>query len=74
MGAGMAYIHLPHGLEQEQDGTGTVSLKSWGLEDEAPTTLQLGDGRRLTINVSRNAVSECSRNRILRFSTRWLPG
>ena len=74
LGTGMAYLHLPHGLEREQEGTGTVSLRSWEPEDEAPTILQLGNGRRLTINVSRNAISECSRNRILRFSTRWLPG
>lgn len=73
LGAGMVYLHLPRGLGREQEGTGTVSLRSWEPDGDEPTTLLLGDGRRLAISVTRDALSECSRNRILRFSAHWLP-
>jgi hypothetical protein len=68
----MAYLHLPRGDEAEQDATGTVSLRTWQAEGE-PTELRLADGRRLSITVTRDALSECSRNRILRFSAHWPP-
>lgn len=73
VGAGMAYVHLPRGLDREQDGTGTVSLRSWESDQDEPAALRLGDGRRLAISVTRDALSECSRNRILRFSAHWPP-
>ena len=73
VGEGMAYVHLPRGLQTEQEGSGTVSLKSWAASDELPDSLLLPDGRRLRIRVSRDALSECSRNRILRFQARWPP-
>jgi hypothetical protein len=69
----MAYLHLPRGVEREQESSGTVSLQSWEPVEEPPTVLRLKDGRRLTIQVSRDALSDCSRNRILRFTTRWPP-
>jgi hypothetical protein len=72
LGSGMAYLHLPRGLEREQAAGGTVSLRSWSAGGE-PTALELADGRRLAIEVSRDAVSECSRSRILRFKLQW-PG
>jgi hypothetical protein len=73
LGAGMAYLHLPRGLEREQDAGGTVSLRSWTAVTAEPALLQLVDGRHLPINVSRDALSDCSRNRVLRFTLHW-PG
>ena len=74
LGAGMAYLHLPRGLEREQDGNGTLSLQSWEPSGDPPTALRLKDGRQLAIQVSRDALSDCSRNRILRFTAHWPPG
>jgi hypothetical protein len=73
LGSGMAYVHLPMGRERDQEATGTVSLRSWEPSDEPPALLVIGEGRRLPIAVSRDALSECSRNRILRFTARWTP-
>ena len=73
LGVGTAYLHLPHGLDREQEGTGTISLRSWEPTDAPPAELRLEDGRRLAIRVSRDALSECSRNRVLRFTLRWPP-
>jgi hypothetical protein len=66
-------LHLPRGRDQAQDGAGTVSLRSWEQPDEPPAELRLADGRRLPISVTRDALSDCSRNRILRFTMRWPP-
>jgi hypothetical protein len=73
VGAGTAYLHLPRGMEREQDGGGTISLKTWSPSEDAPAALRLADGRRLEIRVSRDALSECSRNRVLRFQAHWPP-
>ncbi len=73
IGAGMAYIHLRLDAEQAQESTGTVSLRSWEPHDDLPTSLHLADGRRLSIAVSRQVVSDCSRNHILRFQASWPP-
>ena len=73
LGVGMAYLHLPRGVEREQEGNGTVSLQSWEPTEDPPTELRLKDGRRLPIAVSRDALSDCSRSRILRFKTHWPP-
>ena len=73
LGEGMAYIHLPRGHDAPQDATGTVSLRRWEPRAEAPTLLALADGRRLKITVSREVLSECSRNQILRFQAAWPP-
>jgi hypothetical protein len=73
IGAGMAYVHLRLGAEMEQRATGTVSLRRWEPEGEPPTWLELADGRRLQIEVSREVLSECSSNHILRFQTDWPP-
>lgn len=73
LGTGMAYLHLPRGLEREQEAGGTVSLRSWTAAAAEPALLQLADGRHLPINVSRDALSDCSRNRVLRFTLHW-PG
>jgi hypothetical protein len=70
---GMAYLHLPRGLEQAQEASGTISLKAWSSNGDQPAALRLADGRRLAISVSRDALSECSRNRVLRFTAAW-PG
>ena len=73
IGTGMAYVHLRLAPTAEQRATGTVSLRRWEPADEAPTALQLEDGRRLPIEVSREVLSECSRNHILRFQAQWPP-
>jgi hypothetical protein len=73
IGSGMAYVHLRLGADAEQRATGTVSLKRWEPEGEAPAWLALDDGRALTIEVSREVLSECSRNHILRFQAAWPP-
>lgn len=73
IGSGMTYIHLRLGADAEQRATGTVSLKHWEPEGEDPAWLALADGRALAIEVSREVLSECSRNHILRFQTSWPP-
>jgi hypothetical protein len=73
LGQGMAYLHLPLGLERAQAASGTVSLQRWEPVEQPPTTLRLADGRRLPLELARDALSECSRNRILRFTTSWPP-
>jgi len=73
LGAGMAYLHLPRGEGREQDVSGTMSLKSWDAAEGQPVAIQLSDQRTLTISVSRDALSECSRNRVLRFQAHWPP-
>lgn len=73
LGSGMASIHLPRGREREQEAAGTVSLQAWEARDDPPVALKFADGRVLAICVSRDALSECSRNRILRFTARWTP-
>ena len=73
LGTGMAYLHLPRGTDREQDCTGTVSLQSWEPAEDSPAAVRLEDGRCLEIKVSRDALSDCSRSRILRFTTRWRP-
>jgi hypothetical protein len=73
IGTGMAYVHLRLAADAEQRATGTVSLRRWEPADEQPAWLRLADGRQLSIEVSREVLSECSRNHILRFQTQWPP-
>jgi hypothetical protein len=73
IGAGQAYVHLRLAADAEQRVTGTVSLRRWEPADAAPTWLTLEDGRHLSIEVSREVLSECSRNHILRFQAAWPP-
>jgi len=73
LGGGMAYLHLPRGLQRQQASSGTISLKYWRQSDQPPVALRLPDGRNLGIRVSRDALSECSRNRVLRFEADWPP-
>lgn len=74
IGTGMAYLHLPRGLERAQAANGTVSLRAWAPSEREPRTLRfVREGREVTIAVTREALSECSRNRILRVSAEW-PG
>jgi hypothetical protein len=73
IGSGMAYVHLRLDAEQAQQATGTLSLKCWEPQDDLATCLQLEDGRRLTIAVSRAVMSDCSRNHILRYQAAWPP-
>lgn len=73
LGSGTAYVHLPRGLERAQQGTGTVSLTDWQEGGGHPERLRLADGRELRIAVSRDALSDCSRHRILRFEASWPP-
>lgn len=71
VGLGMAYIHLPRGKDREQVATGTISCTEWHESAGLPETIQLEGYAPLTVSVSREAISECSRNHILRFSTSW---
>ena len=73
VGEGMTYIHLPRGLGAAQDATGTVSLRRWDPGGQRPTHLALEDGRCLSISVSSEKLSDCSRNHILRFDAVWPP-
>jgi hypothetical protein len=73
IGSGMAYVHLRLAADAEQRATGTVSLRRWEPADEVPAWLLLADGRQLPIEVSRQVLSECSRNHILRFQAQWPP-
>ncbi len=73
IGAGMTYVHLRLPANAEQRATGTVSLKRWEPAGEPPARLALEDGRALAIEVSREVLSECSRNHILRFQANWPP-
>jgi hypothetical protein len=73
LGQGQAYLHLRLGLQRAQAASGTISLQSWEPVERAAATLRLADGRLLPLEVSREALSDCSRNRILRFTTTWPP-
>jgi hypothetical protein len=73
LGRGTVYVHLPRGVDRQQDASGTMSLRSWYPAAETPALLHLPDGRDIVIRVSRDALSDCSRSRVLRFSTTW-PG
>lgn len=73
IGAGMAYVHLRRAGDAAQRVTGTVSLRRWEPADAAPSWLRLADGRQLTIDVTREGLSDCSRNHILRFQAQWPP-
>jgi hypothetical protein len=69
----MTYVHLRLAADTAQRVTGTVSLRRWEPADEAPSWLALDDGRKLAIEVSREVLSECSRNHILRYQATWPP-
>lgn len=73
LGAGTAYIHLPRGMDRAQRASGTVSLREWDPAAGEPVVLELEDGRRVMVTVSRDALTDCSRNRILRFTAEWPP-
>lgn len=73
IGAGVAYVHLRLPADAEQQVTGTVSLREWEPVGEAPARLQFADGRLLAIAVSKEVLSDCSRNHILRFQAQWPP-
>jgi hypothetical protein len=73
IGDGMAYVHLPRGVDVDHDATGTVSLRRWEPAGSDPASLVLADGRRLRISVTRSALSDCSRKHILRFQAAWPP-
>jgi hypothetical protein len=74
LGSGMAYLHLPRGRERAQTGTGTVTLRDWSAEAGSPEVLRVADfPQPLRIAVERDALSDCSRNRILRLAVEW-PG
>ena len=74
LGSGVVYIHLPRGLERAQTGSATLSLREWEAVSVEPSKLRFaGEPATLAITVTRNALSECSRNRVLRMSVSW-PG
>jgi len=73
VGRGMTYLHLPRGQERAQHAGGTVSCTEWNASGGEPTHVAMPDGRIFSISVSAEAVSECSRNHILRYTTEWEP-
>jgi hypothetical protein len=73
IGEGIAYIHVPRGRDVPQEAGGTISLRRWEPAGQEPVSLLLDDGRVLRIAVTRSALSDCSRNQILRFATSWPP-
>jgi hypothetical protein len=73
IGEGVAYVHLPHGRDTPQAAGGTISLRRWEPDGDDPAYIVLEDGRRLDIAVTQSALSDCSRNHILRFATSWPP-
>src|SRR5688500_2170144 len=73
IGDGMTYVHLRLPADAPQRATGTVSLKRWEPAGEPPARLTLEDGRILAIEVSREVLSECSQNHILRYQATWPP-
>ena len=73
VGQGMTYLHLPRGREQSQSASGTVSCTAWNPDAGEPRVIAINDGPTLTIEVSKEAVSQCSQNHILRYTTEWAP-
>ena len=73
VGRGVAYLHLPRGRERAQTAGGTVSCSAWNPGAGEPSVIAIENGPTVTITVSKEAVSECSRNRILRYTTEWQP-
>ncbi|MFN0073896.1 MAG: hypothetical protein ACKVVP_20645 [Chloroflexota bacterium] len=73
VGSGMAYLHLPKGKGVAQAVGGTVSCTTWHPDAGAPTSLMIERGPTLTISVSKEAVSQCSQNHILRYTATWVP-
>jgi len=73
VGQGMMYLHLPRGREQAQSAGGTVSCTAWNPDAGEPRLIAIDDGPTLTIEVSKEAVSQCSQNHILRYTTEWDP-
>jgi hypothetical protein len=71
LGRGMLYLHLPRGTDQPQTGSGTVALRDWTAGEVVPVSAHFPDGRILRIEVSRSAISDCSRTRVLRFQAAW---
>ena len=73
IGEGTTYVHLRRPRAEPQVVTGTVSLQWWEPVGDPPAEVALADGRRLPIVVSRDVLSECSRNRIFRYTASWPP-
>jgi hypothetical protein len=73
IGRGMAYVHLPRGQGRAQTAGGTVSCTDWNPSVGEPAIIAIENGPTLPITVSKDAVSQCSRNRILRYTAQWNP-
>jgi hypothetical protein len=73
IGLGNAFIHLTSGIDVEQVGTGTLSLRTWHPGESLPAALLLDDGRELPIDVASDVLSTCSQNHILRYRAHWPP-
>ena len=71
IGGGMTYVHLRQPEAQPQAVSGTVSLQWWEPVGDPPAEVALADGRCLPIVVSQDVLSECSQNRIFRYSAAW---
>lgn len=70
---GIAYLHLPRGVGVRQSAGGTVSCRMWDQTAGEPAVLAVEHGPEVRIRVSKEAVSECSRNHILRYTADWEP-
>lgn len=73
VGRGMAYLHLPRGHGRAQTAGGTVSCTDWHPGSGQPEIIAIENGPTLSITVSKEAVSQCSQNHILRYTTEWNP-
>ena len=73
IGEGMTYVLLRRPQTEVQDVTGTVSLQWWEPVGDPPAEVALADGRRLSIDVSRDVLSDCSQSRIFRYRASWPP-
>jgi hypothetical protein len=73
VGRGMTYLHLPRGHGRAQTAGGTVSCTDWDPGAGEPAIIAIENGPTLAIAVSKEAVSQCSQNHILRYTTEWSP-
>lgn len=73
VGRGMTYLHLPRGQERAQTAGGTVSCTDWNPNAGPPRIIAIENGPTLSITVSKEAISQCSQNHILRYTTEWNP-
>ncbi|MFN8522176.1 MAG: hypothetical protein U0821_03630 [Chloroflexota bacterium] len=73
LGQGRVYVHVRLPNDLPHTVTGTMSLTAWDPGDSLPVAVVMEDGGRLDITVTQEGLSDCSRNRVLRFLGAWPP-